>query len=97
MARVTDEDTRNATMMASTITFRGKPLSELPDGAANVIKALASEFAQIRQRSYFQGIRAGVQRFAWWKDGEQYVGTTGRKLRQALDEVDTQESEARGG
>lgn len=97
MARVTDEDRRQALMMAGSITFRGKPLTELPDGATNVVEGLAKEFALIRQRSYFRGIRDGIQRFAWWKDGVQYVGTTGRTLTQALNEVDTQESEARTG
>lgn len=97
MARVTDEDRRNAQMMAASITFRGKPLTDLPDGATKVIEGLAKEFAEARLRAYFRGIRDGVRRFAWWRDGVQYVGTTGRTLRQALDEVDTQESEARTG
>lgn len=97
MAKVTDEDRRQALMMAGSITFRGTAITELPDGAANVVEGLAKEFSLIRERAYFRGVRDGIQRFAYWKDGVQYVGTTGRSLRQALDEVDTQESEARRG
>ena len=97
MAKVTAEDTRQALTIASTITFRGTSLAALPDGTTNVVEGLAKEFALIRQRAYFRGIRDGIQRFAWWKDGVQYVGTTGRTLTQALNEVDTQESEAKSG
>lgn len=95
MAKVTDEDRRQALMMAGSIKFRGQSIAELPDGAANVVEGLAKEFSLIRERAYFRGIRDGVQRFAWWRDGVQYVGTTGRTLNQALNEVDTQESEAK--
>lgn len=97
MARVSDEDRRRAEEFVGTLKFRGKPLTEMPDSAAAIIAGAAKEFAEIRQRAYFRGVRDGVQRFAWWKDGVQRVGTTGRTLRQALDEVDTQESEARSG
>jgi hypothetical protein len=27
---------------------------------------------------------AGLREYAWWKDGEQYVGTCGTKLKDAL-------------
>ena len=30
----------------------------------------------------------GIRRYAWWRDGEQYVGTTGTTLKQALEEVE---------
>jgi exonuclease VII small subunit len=30
----------------------------------------------------------GIKRFAWWKDGVEYVGTCGLTLEQALKEVD---------
>lgn len=43
-------------------------------------------------RSYLQAYRAGMKKgiwlYAWWKDGVQYVGTSGRTLKQALEEVD---------
>lgn len=34
------------------------------------------------------GLKEGVRRFAWWKDGVQYVGTTGKTLKQALEEIE---------
>jgi len=95
MSQVTSADRRRAEEFVGTLKWRGTSMAEIPDSAAPIIEGVAKEFAAIRQRSYFQGIREGISRFAWWKDGEQFIGTTGRKLRQALDEVDTQESEER--
>lgn len=34
------------------------------------------------------GLKEGVRRFAWWKDGIEYVGTTGKTLKQALEEIE---------
>lgn len=42
------------------------------------------------QRGYKQGKKDGIRLFAWWKDGVQYVGTTGTTLEKALKEVDEQ-------
>jgi len=39
----------------------------------------------------YEGMRQGITLYAWWKDGTQYVGTTGRTLKQALEEVDALE------
>ena len=36
---------------------------------------------------YYEGLREGIRRWAWWKDGEQYVGSTGTKLKKALQDV----------
>jgi len=38
--------------------------------------------------AYFDGAAAGIRCFAWWRDGTQYVGTTGTSLASALDELD---------
>ena len=38
--------------------------------------------------SYYNGIKDGVRRFAWWKDGIQYVGTCGNTLANALKEIE---------
>jgi hypothetical protein len=52
------------------------------------------QYLQLAQtRAYYQGLREGVERFAWWRDGVQYVGTTGRTLKEALDAIDQQEKE----
>jgi len=42
-------------------------------------------------KTYFDGVREGLRMYAWWKDGVQYVGTTGRTLKEALGEVDQAE------
>jgi len=42
-------------------------------------------------KTYFSGIREGIRMYAWWKDGVQYVGTTGTTLKEALVEVDQAE------
>lgn len=40
--------------------------------------------------AYARGYLDGLAAYAWWKDGVQYVGTTGRTLRAAQDAaVDT--------
>lgn len=52
------------------------------------------QYLQVAQtRAYYQGLREGVERFAWWRDGVQYVGTTGRTLKEALDAINQQEKE----
>ena len=38
---------------------------------------------------YKAGMRKGIWLFAWWKDGVQYVGTTGKTLKQALEEINS--------
>lgn len=51
------------------------------------------QYMQLAQtRAYYRGLRDGVSRFAYWKDGVQYVGTTGRTLREALTSIDEEES-----
>ena len=43
-------------------------------------------------REYYQGVREGLWRYAWWKDGVEYVGTCGRTLVEAKGDVDLEES-----
>jgi hypothetical protein len=38
-------------------------------------------------------MRDGIHRYAHWRDGVQYVGTTGRTLKQALDDVNQAEAD----
>ncbi len=35
-------------------------------------------------RGYIDGYIDGLSAYAWWKDGVQYVGTTGRTLPEAI-------------
>lgn len=54
------------------------------------------QFLQLSQSAaYYAGLREGVSMFAHWKDGVQYVGTTGKTLRAALSEIQEQEDETR--
>ena len=40
-----------------------------------------------------EGLKEGVKRFAWWKDGVEYVGTCGTTLKDALKEIDEEVKE----
>jgi hypothetical protein len=52
------------------------------------------QYLQLAQsRAYYEGLRDGIHKYAHWRDGVQYVGTTGRTLQQALDEVNQAESD----
>lgn len=35
---------------------------------------------------YKEGVIAGMRRFAWWKDGVEYVGSCGTTLKQAIED-----------
>ncbi len=37
---------------------------------------------------FINGVKAGIQAYAWWRDGEQFVGTTGKSLKRTLREVE---------
>ena len=39
-----------------------------------------------RQRR--EGVIEGMTRFAWWRDGEEFVGTCGTRLKDAVAEVE---------
>ena len=43
--------------------------------------------------TYYDGCRHALHRFAWWKDGIEYVGSTGYTLSQAFADVDAAERE----
>ena len=46
----------------------------------------------MEKTAYYEGLREGVWRFAWMKDGVYYVGTTGKTLKQALADIETEEN-----
>jgi hypothetical protein len=51
------------------------------------------QYLQLAQsRAYYQGRREGVSLYAHWRDGVQYVGTTGRTLKEALEYIDQDEA-----
>ena len=43
---------------------------------------------------FYDGMREGVRAYAHWRDGVQYVGTTGTTLAQALERIDSEEQRA---
>lgn len=43
---------------------------------------------------FYEGMREGVRAYAHWRDGVQYVGTTGKTLAQALEQIDSEEKRA---
>ena len=45
-------------------------------------------------KAYYNGIREGIEQYAHWKDGVQYVGTTGKTLKDALKNIDAEEKRA---
>ena len=52
------------------------------------------QYLQLAQtRAYYKGLREGIQLYAHWRDGVQYVGTTGRTLKTAIELIDQQEKE----
>lgn len=52
------------------------------------------QYLQLAQtRAYYQGLREGVSLFAHWRDGVQYVGTTGKTLKQALNDIESAEQD----
>ena len=46
-----------------------------------------------RINEYFDGIVEGVRMYAWWKDGEQFVGTCGKTLKKAIEEIEAERKE----
>lgn len=42
-------------------------------------------------KAYYDGVREGLWRHAWWKDGIQYVGNMGTTLKEAVAKVDQEE------
>lgn len=52
------------------------------------------QFMQLQMTQvYHKGLRDGIHQYAHWRDGVQYVGTTGRTLQQALDSVNQSEAD----
>jgi hypothetical protein len=52
------------------------------------------QYLQLAQtRAFYQGMREAVRNYAWWRDGQQYVGSVNTTLKQALDDIDQMESE----
>ena len=44
--------------------------------------------------AFYDGMIEGVYLYAWWKDGVQYVGTTGRTLKEAVAWIEDERAKA---
>lgn len=40
---------------------------------------------------YYSGLRDGIKMYAHWRDGLEYVGTTGKSLQSAMKELNDEE------
>ncbi|MCK9463044.1 MAG: hypothetical protein M0R80_25760 [Proteobacteria bacterium] len=52
------------------------------------------EWREYCLKQFYAGVREGLTRFAWWKNGQQFVGSCGTTLQTALKELDTEEKKA---
>ncbi len=48
------------------------------------------EMYGVSSREFVDGVKAGVEAFAVWKDGEQFVGVLRTPLHKVLDEIEEQ-------
>ena len=46
--------------------------------------------------AFYDGLIEGVHMYAWWEDGIQNVGTTGKTYRTALKEIEAERQAALG-
>ena len=49
---------------------------------------------QALNKASYNGIREGIEQYAHWRDGVQYVVTCGRTLKDALKDIDAEEQRA---
>ena len=52
-----------------------------------LVKTMTKILGEQAEISFKAGLKHGIWLFAWWKDGVQYVGTSGRTLEQAYKEL----------
>lgn len=77
-----------------------KLLQEMPDNeflemhrSVDQSTGMSLEQFKIHQSmAYVQGIIAGLEMYAHWHDGVQYVGTCGKTLKDAINEIKTKYS-----
>lgn len=43
---------------------------------------------KIKEKAYRDGYIDGLESYAYWKDGTQYVGTTGTTLEEAVESIE---------
>jgi hypothetical protein len=72
------------------MTPAGQEYSIAPPDSSSRMQAAAVETERIidsarGRRAYLAGFIAGLTEYAWWKDGEQLVGTCGTTLKTAIE------------
>lgn len=58
------------------------------DQPSGLVFDLENHERELGNHEYKRGLKTGITRYAWWKDGRQEVGTTGKSLLTALAEAD---------
>ena len=74
-----------------------RSLGRDPDLYPGSVKIIEQALHASEAAAFKAGLIAGVRRFAWWKDGEQHVGTCGTSLKKALAEIEIEARQAREG
>lgn len=49
------------------------------------VKTLEAWILEALEAAFAAGLEEGIRRYAWWKDGTQYVGSCGTTLKKALE------------
>lgn len=53
----------------------------------DIMKDVMVNQSGVYRAAYIEGLKEGIRRYAWWKNGCQYVGSCGTTLKQALEEI----------
>ncbi len=54
----------------------------------SISKEVVNSIEYVNKLKYIQGLKDGISMYSWMKDGVTYVGTTGKTLKKALEEID---------
>lgn len=68
-------------------------IDRTPEELHRYLIRLAEVVSVPKYVNYYDGIIEGLSRYAWWKDGVQYVGTCGRTLKEAIADVERERNE----
>ena len=79
----------HVTCDSSGCLFKGTepPMMLLPNIVPEYELLIKGDVSKAYDCGAIDGMKDGIRRFAWWKDGVQYVGTTGKTLADALSEI----------
>lgn len=57
-----------------------------PDQTCECDGNLPDELISVKSE-YDRGFQDALKAYAWWKDGEEYLGTTGTKLKEVINNL----------